>query len=88
MKSETRQVIYLRLRAALEARLARFLDIEPKELPAMPLCDIVSLLFCAFGDTNSMGGSGSTISAIIALVGRELFWEVPTQPEQPTSTVN
>ena len=47
----------------------------------MSLCDIMSLLFALFGDTNSMGGCGSTAGAIIALIGHELFWETP-KPEQ------
>jgi hypothetical protein len=85
MKSETQKIIYVRLRTALEARLARAFDIDPKELPGLPLCDIISLLFALFGDTNSMGGCGSTAGAIIALIGRELFWETP-KPEHPAST--
>ena len=86
MNSETQKVIYVRLRTALEARLARAFDIDPKEIPGLPLCDIMSLLFALYGDTNTMGGCGSTAGAIIALVGRELFWETP-KAKQPTSTV-
>ncbi len=85
MKSETQKIVYIRLRTALEARLARYFDIDPKELPGLSLCDIMSLLFALFGDTNSMGGCGSTAAAIIALIGRELFWEKP-KPEQSSST--
>jgi hypothetical protein len=88
MKSETQKIIYVRLRTALEARLARAFDIDHKELPGLPLCDIMSLLFALFGDTNSMGGCGSTAGAIIALIGRELFWEVPTKSEPTAPTVN
>jgi len=85
MKSETQKIIYVRLRTALEARLARHFDIDPKELPALSLSDIVSLLFLLYGDTNSLASAGGSAGSIIALVGKELFWETP-KPEQPAST--
>lgn len=85
MKTEIPKHLAARIRAALEARLARHFDIDPKELPALSLSDIVSLLFLLYGDTNSLASAGGSAGSIIALVGKELFWETP-KPEQPAST--
>jgi hypothetical protein len=83
MKPETQKLIAARLRAELEDRLARTLKIDAAELPPLSMSDIVSLIFTLHGDTNSLASAGGTSSAIIKLIGRERFWEQPT--EQPES---
>jgi hypothetical protein len=91
MKPETQKLIAIRLRAELEDRLARIFKVDVVELPPLSMSDMVSLIFALFGDTNSLGSSGGTCSAIIKLIGRERFWEQPAeQPEsEPTApTVN
>jgi hypothetical protein len=88
MKSETQQIIAAKLRIELEERLSRVLKIDAAELPPLSMSDIVSLLFTLHGDTNSLASAGGTSSAIIALIGRELFWERPTRSEATALTVN
>jgi hypothetical protein len=83
VKTETQKLIAARLRVELEERLSRTLKIDAVELPKLSLSDIVSLIFTLHGDTNSLASAGGTSSAIIKLIGRERFWETPT--EQPES---
>jgi hypothetical protein len=87
VKPELQKLIAVRLRAKLEGRLSRTLKIDPAELPGLSLSDIVCLLFTLHGDTNSLASSGGTSSAIIKLIGRELFWEEP-KSEAVAPTVN
>lgn len=84
LKPEIQKLIATRLRAELEDRLARIFKVDVAELPPMSLSDIVCLIFTLHGDTNSLASAGGTSSAIIALIGRERFWETP-KPEQPAS---
>ena len=84
MKPETQKLIAARLRAELEDRLARIFKVEVAELPSLSMSDMVSLIFTLFGDTNSLGSSGGTCSAIIKLIGRERFWEEPKPAVAPT----
>ena len=72
----------------VRARLGRIFGIDPAELPPLSMSDIVSLIFTLHGDTNSLASAGGTSSAIIALIGRELFWERPTKSEATALTVN
>jgi len=91
MKPEIQELIATRLRAELEDRLARIFKVDVAELPPLSMSDMVSLIFTLFGDTNSLGSSGGTCSAIIQLIGRERFWETPTEPlesEPIAPTVN
>jgi hypothetical protein len=88
MKPETQKLIAARLRAELEDRLSRTLKIDPAELPPLSMSDIVSLIFTLHGDTNSLASAGGTSNAIIALIGRELFWERPTKSEGTAPMVN
>ena len=81
--NETQQTAYKQIRLHLETRLARVLDIECMALPPMSLSEIISLLFVMFGDRNSLGASGETASAIIALVG-DAFWTKPETAEPKT----
>lgn len=83
MKSEIQQLISVKLRTELEDRLARIFRIDPVELPKLSLSDIVSLIFTLHGDTNSLASAGGTSSAIIKLIGRERFWEEPTEATAP-----
>ena len=77
--------ISLQIRAALEFRLARALNIERADnLPIMSIAEIVSLLFGLYGQSNILGGFRETTSAIIGLIGEELFWSRPKAPaEEP-----
>lgn len=83
MKPETQKLIAVRLRAELEDRLARICRVDVAELPPLSMSDIVSIIFTLHGDTNSLASAGGTSTAIIKLIGRERFWETPT--EQPES---
>lgn len=83
MKPETQKLIAVRLRAELEDRPARICRVDVAELPPLSMSDIVSLIFTLHGDTNSLASAGGTSSAIIKLIGRERFWETPS--EQPES---
>ena len=83
MKPETQKLISAKLRAELEGRLGRIFGTDPADLSPLSMSDIVSLIFTLHGDTNSLASAGGTSSAIIKLIGRERFWETPT--EQPES---
>ncbi len=83
MKPETQKLVSARLRVELEDRLARIFRVHVAELPPLSMSDIVSIIFTLHGDTNSLASAGGTSSAIIKLIGRERFWETPT--EQPES---
>ena len=87
LKPEIQKLIATRLRAELEDRLARIFKVDVAELPPMSLSDIVSLIFTLHGDTNSLASAGGTSSAIIKLIGREVFWEEP-KSEAVVLTVN
>jgi hypothetical protein len=85
MKTEIQKQLAARIRAELEDRLARTLKVDAAELPPLSLSDIVSLIFTLHGDTNSLASAGGTSSAIVKLIGRELFWETPAaQPTAPS----
>jgi len=63
MKPEIQKLIVARLRAELEDRLARVFKIDPADLPALSMSDIVSLLFTLHGDTNSLASAGGSPAA-------------------------
>ena len=76
-----------RIRARLEHRLAKFLTCDVKELPPLRLGELIHASFLLWGDGEEMGGFNPTIHAIVEIVGRDVWWELPKTEETGTPKV-
>ena len=72
---------YLVVRKALENRIRAALEVEPKGPLVMSIVEMIDLLYCLWGQTNSLGSYSGAYNSIRLLIGDQLMWEKP-KPEQ------
>ena len=66
-----------RIHELLSIRLAHALQADQKTFRECSVAGLASVLFLLEGDQLTLGGSGDSLTALVALVGRDLFWKVP-----------
>jgi hypothetical protein len=66
-----------RVHELLSRRLAHALQTDPNTFRECSVAGLVSVLFLLEGDQLTLGGSGDSLNALVALVGRDLFWKIP-----------
>lgn len=77
-----------RIRAILEKRIARTLDIKPAELPRLKLGTLAHTVFLLEGTGEELGGFNTTMTALVQLVGHEILWDFePKEDEKPAEKV-
>jgi hypothetical protein len=78
---------YLMVRKALENRIKAAFGLEPKDLPAMSIVEMVDLLYCLWGQTNSLGNYSGAFNSMRLLIGDQLMWEKPKPEAEPVGMV-
>jgi hypothetical protein len=78
---------YLVVRKALENRIRAAFGLEPKDLPLISVCEMVDLLYCLWGQTNSLGNYSGAINSLRVLIGDQLMWEKPKPEQEPVGMV-
>jgi hypothetical protein len=74
--NEAKRVVADKIRTLLEARLVRLLGCEAGDLHAMKLGSLAHFLFLLIGDSETMGGFNTSLTALRDLIGFELMWSV------------
>jgi hypothetical protein len=78
---------YLVVRKALENRIRAAFGLESKDLPLMSIVEMVDLLYCLWGQTNSLGNYSGAINSLRVLIGDQLMWEKPKPEQEPVGMV-
>jgi hypothetical protein len=73
----TQEKLYLKIHKLLSQRLAHTLETDQKIFRECSVAGLANVLFLLEGDRLTLGGSGDSLTALVALVGRDLFWKVP-----------
>jgi hypothetical protein len=77
----TQEKLHLKIHELLSYRLARAMEIEPGVFQCLSIADQVAIIFLLEGDGQATGFSGDTVHALLALLGKPLFWKVPESGE-------
>ena len=74
--------VALKMREHFERRIAFLLDLKVEELPKFRLGTLVHLMFALKGDSQELGEFDTTITAILQLLGRDVVWADPSEPDE------
>ena len=69
--------VYENIRRPLQARLVQALCVDEKILAKLSVIELLSTLYGLWGQTNSLGAYGDTVSAFRVILGDELLWNRP-----------
>src|ERR1700722_1372212 len=70
-----------KIRKRLEQRLATFLGCEVMDLPRMKIGTLAHMFFLLFGDTQELGGFGTTMTGMLQILGNEIVWDLELKTE-------
>jgi hypothetical protein len=71
-----------KIRKRLEQRLATFLGCEAGDLPRMKIGTLAHTFFLLFGDTQELGGFGTTMTGLLQILGNDIIWDVEPKAEE------
>ena len=86
MYKPTDNTVYENVRRPLQARLVQALNVDEKLLANLSILELVSALYCLWGQTNSLGAYSDTVAAFRTILGDDLLWSRP-KTEAPVSEV-
>ena len=70
-----------KIRKRLEQRLATFLGCDVGDLPRMKIGTLAHMFFLLFGDTQELGGFGTTMTGMLQILGDDIVWDVEPKSE-------
>jgi hypothetical protein len=76
-----------KIRKLLETRVARLLGCEPADLPHMKIGSMAHFLFLLAGDSQTMPGFDTSMSALLQVLGFDLTWDVEPKDETEPKVV-
>ena len=76
-----------KIRALLEARVARMIGCDANDLHWMKIGSMAHFLFLLVGDSEVMPGFNAAVTALRDLIGLELMWSVEAE-ETPKQVIN
>jgi hypothetical protein len=65
-----------KIRALLEARVARLLGCDPGDLPTLKIGSMAHFLFLLLGDSETMPGFNTAMTVLRDLVGFDAMWSL------------
>jgi hypothetical protein len=82
-----------KIRALLEARVARMIGCEAEDLPTLKIGSMAHFLFLLIGDSETMPGFNTAMTVLRDVVGFELMWsaektEAANAEEAPKAVIN
>jgi len=75
------------VRRPLQSRLVQALGVDEKLLQPLSVIELLSLLYALWGQTNSLGAYGDTVTAFRAILGDDLLWNRPKIEAVPSEII-